>query len=107
MGEMRRISVDLDRNEVGLVDRLLAEKRFSDDAEVIHYALMLLQDWNDDQDEGVRVLAENYTEEEIKQLWDEGMASGPPIAGNFDVEDIRRRGMAKLAEMREAQARAA
>lgn len=43
----------------------------------------------------------------MKQLWDEGMASGPPYDGNFDLNDIRKRGLAKLAEIPEAQARAA
>ena len=107
MGEIRKVNVDLDAKDVGLIDRLLAEERFSDEAEVIRYALMLLQDWSDEQDEGCRVFAENYSREEIRQLWEDGLASGPSLDGNFDLDDIRERGLAKLAELREAQARAA
>ncbi len=107
MGEMRKVNVDLNGIEVELVDRLLAERRFSDEDEVLHYALTLLQNWIDEQGDGNRAFANNYTLEEIRHLWDEGIASGPPIDGNFDPEDIRRRGLARLAEMRKAQARAA
>ena len=107
MGEMRRISVDLNRSETNLIDRLLAERRFSGEDEVLHYALRLLQDWIVEQDEGDRIFAANYTPEEIRRLWDEGLASGPSTGGNFDPEEIRQRGLAKLAEMRDAEARAA
>ena len=104
MGEMRKVNVSLDEKDVGLIDRLLAEERFSDETEILRYALMLLQHWSDEQDEGCRVFAENYSSEEIRQLWNDGMASGPPLDGNFDLDDIRERGLAKLAEMREARA---
>lgn len=58
LGEMRKVSVDLNAEAVALVDRLLAEQRFGDEAEILRYALLLLQDWSDEQDEGTRVFAE-------------------------------------------------
>ena len=36
---------------------------------------------------------------ELRRLIQEGLDSGPAIEGNFDPEDIKRRGRARLAEL--------
>jgi hypothetical protein len=36
-------------------------------------------------------------------LWEEGLASGEPIEGGFDPEDIARRGRARLEAWRNEQ----
>jgi antitoxin ParD1/3/4 len=41
--------------------------------------------------------------EGLRAAWEEGLASGPPVDGNFDVEDIVRRGRMRLEAEREAE----
>lgn len=38
----------------------------------------------------------------LRAAWDEGLASGPAAEGNFDVDDIVRRGMERLEAKRKA-----
>ena len=40
--------------------------------------------------------------ERLRAAWDEGLASGPAVEGNFDVEDIVARGLARLEAVRKA-----
>jgi hypothetical protein len=40
----------------------------------------------------------------LRELWEEGLASGEPVEGGFDPTDITRRGRARLAAKRQAAA---
>ena len=39
--------------------------------------------------------------ERLRADWDDGLASGPAVEGNFDVEDIVVRGLARREALRE------
>lgn len=41
--------------------------------------------------------------ERLRAAWNEGLASGEPVEGNFDVEEIVRRGRARLATERDVE----
>ncbi len=82
MGEMRRIEIEIDAAMLAAADDAVENGRFADRDAVIRHALTF---WNNE----VR---------RVRQLIDEGFASGDPIEGNFDADDIKRRGRARLAE---------
>jgi len=42
----------------------------------------------------------------LRELWEEGLASGEPREGGFDAADIIKRGNARLAAKRQATAKA-
>jgi Arc/MetJ-type ribon-helix-helix transcriptional regulator len=82
MGEMRRIEVEIDAAMLAAADEAVEHGRFADRDAVIRHALGC---WSDEVDR-------------VRGLIDEGFASGDPVEGNFDADDIKRRGRARLAE---------
>jgi Arc/MetJ-type ribon-helix-helix transcriptional regulator len=82
MGEMRRIEIEIDAAMLAAADDAVENGRFADRDAVIAHALAL---WED----------ERYR---FRRLIEDGIASGAPIEGNFDGEDIKRRGRARLAD---------
>ncbi|MBD8545549.1 ribbon-helix-helix domain-containing protein [Sphingomonas sp. CFBP 8760] len=82
MGEMRRIEIEIDAAMLAAADDAVETGRFADRDAVIRHALTF---WNNEVGR-------------VRQLIDEGFASGDPIEGNFDADDIKRRGRARLAE---------
>ncbi len=82
MGELRRIEVEIDAAMLAAADDAVEHGRFADRDAVIRHALAF---WDDET-------------KRIRQLIDEGFASGDPIEGNFDADDIKRRGRVRLAE---------
>ncbi len=86
MGAIRKISIALTEEMAVSVDQAVASGDYATTSEVIRDALRL---WKG------RRLAEDAAT--LSRLWEEGLASGPPAAGNFDPDDIARRGRERLA----------
>jgi len=82
MGEMRRIEIEIDAAMLAAADDAVENGRFADRDAVIAHALAL---WSDEVSR-------------VRRLIDEGFASGDPVEGNFDADDIKRRGRVPLAE---------
>lgn len=97
MGETRTLSVEVDAATASIVDNLVGEGRFADEHEVLRYSLLLLGDWLKEQEEGWDDAVETHGIDRLREMVEEGFASGDPVPGNFDPEDIKRRGMERLA----------
>lgn len=91
MGEIRKLDVALSEEMAVAFDSAIATGEYADDADIVGEALAL---WKRRQADHVAYL---------KRMWEEGIASGPAIDGNFDLADIKRRGEARLAAMRAAK----
>ena len=72
-------------------DEAIATGEYADDADIIDQAPAL---WKQRQADYIAYL---------KRAWEEGIASGPPVDGGFDLDDIKRRGEARLAAKHAAQ----
>lgn len=104
MGELRRITIDLDDAATALLDRLVATDRFSDGPEVVRYALAMLADRERQDDEDWQTTLRLNGIERLRALIDEGLASGEPVEATADLfEDVKRRGRERLARMRAAE----
>ena len=91
MGAVRKISIALTEELAADVERAVASGDYASSSEVIRHAL---RNWRDDRDAKIV---------ELRRLIAEGLESGPPILGNFDAEDIIRRGRARLEAKRSAK----
>lgn len=83
MGAVRKLSIALTEELASEVDQAVAAGDYASTSEVIRDALRL---WRRDRD---ATLAETAR---LRRLWEEGLASGEPIEGGFDPEDIAQRG---------------
>ena len=90
MGAIRKISIALTEEMAVSVDQAVASGDYATTSEVIREALRL---WK-----GQRLTSNTAA---LRRLWEEGVASGPAVAGNFDPEDIARRGRERLATARQ------
>ncbi len=86
MGVIRKISIALTEEMAGSVDEAVASGDYATTSEVIRDALRL---WK-----GQRLLGDAAA---LRRLWEEGVASGATVTGNFDPDDIARRGRERLA----------
>ncbi len=91
MGAVRKISIALTEELAADVERAVESGDYASSSEVIREALRA---WRDDR--ALKIA-------ELRRLVEEGLASGPAIEGNFDPDDIARRGRARLAAMRSAE----
>ena len=89
MGAIRKISIALTEEMAVSVDQAVASGDYATTSEVIREALRL---WK-----GQRLAGDAAA---LRRLWDEGTASGPAVVGNFDPDDIARRGRERLAAAR-------
>lgn len=83
MGEMRKIDVAVSEDLASEIDAAVASGEFATVDAAIAEALNA---WS--------VGRQPYDHENtlrLRRLWEEGIASGPPIEGNFDLADIKRR----------------
>jgi antitoxin ParD1/3/4 len=88
MGAVRKISIALTEQLAADVDRAVESGQYASTSEVIRDALRA---WSQDRERRIA---------ELRRLISEADASGPPIEGNFDYEDIIRRGRERLAPER-------
>jgi antitoxin ParD1/3/4 len=86
MGAIRKISIALTEEMAVSVDQAVASGDYATTSEVIREALRL---WK-----GQRLTSDVAV---LRRLWDDGVASGPGVAGDFDPEDIARRGRERMA----------
>jgi antitoxin ParD1/3/4 len=88
MGAVKKLSIALTQ-ELGLeIEAAVASGDYSTASEVVRDALRTWRRERTDRDAAVR---------RLRELWEEGLASGEPAEGNFDAEEIGRRGRARLA----------
>lgn len=88
MGEFRKLTVELDPAAADDIARAVAEGDYRSEEQVIARAVDL---WRRDRDADV---------ERLRRAFAEGLASGEPVEGNFDAEDVKRRGRERLAARR-------
>jgi antitoxin ParD1/3/4 len=94
MGAVRKLSVALTEELASEVDNAVSTGDYASTSEVIRDALRL---WRRNRD------ADRAETVRLRRLWEEGLASGEPIEGGFDPDDIARRGMDRLAALRDSQ----
>ena len=93
MGAVRKLSIALTEELASEVDQAVAAGDYASTSEVIRDALRL---WRRGRD---ATLAETAR---LRRLWEEGLASGEPQDVTEDwVEDVKRRGLARLAALRD------
>jgi antitoxin ParD1/3/4 len=91
----RKLSVDLTEELAREIETAVANGDYADAGEAVRDALLAWKRERADRGAALR---------RLRQLWDEGLASGEPREGGFDAEDIKRRGRARLAARGEAAA---
>ncbi|MEG3087965.1 ribbon-helix-helix domain-containing protein [Sphingomonas sp. PB4P5] len=90
----RTFHIALDAEMATIVDGVVDSGEFPSAEDVVR---MALDEWWQSRNQTPETIA--Y----LRRAWEEGLASGPAIEGNFDLEDIKRRGMARLAAARAAE----
>ncbi len=93
MGAVQKISIALTEELAREIEAAVESGDYSTASEVVRDALRAWKRERADRDAAIR---------RLKELWDEGLASGEPVEGGFDAEDIIRRGRARLAAKRQA-----
>jgi antitoxin ParD1/3/4 len=88
MGTAQKLSIALTEELAREVEAAVASGDYSTASEVIRDALRAWKRERGDRAAAVR---------RLKALWDEGVASGEPVEGGFDADDIIRRGHERLA----------
>ncbi len=88
MGEMRTMSVEVDEMSAAEVAHAVDSGDYADESAVVREALDL---WSSTRQANIAWL---------RAAWQAGLDSGEPIPGNFDPEDIIRRGRERLAQRR-------
>ena len=83
MGALRKIEIAIDEDIAAKADQAVASGEFATLEDVIAEALAAWQIG--------RIQSDPANSLRLRQLWDEGLASGPAISGNFDLNDIKRR----------------
>ena len=84
MGEVRKVDLSLSDELATEIDQAIQVGDYSDLDEVLGDALQLWQARREAQIERLRAMIQ------------EGLDSGNPIEGNFDLDDIRKRGLERL-----------
>ena len=93
MGAVQKLSISVTQELAREIDAAIESGDYSTTSEVVRDALRAWTRERTDRGAALR---------RLKQLWEEGLASGEPVEGGFDAEDIIRRGRARLAERRKA-----
>lgn len=86
MGAIRRIEIAIDEEIAAEAEDAVAAGEFGTLEDVLRNAL---EAWHQQRS----TTPENV--ERLRRLWEEGLASGPPLPGNFDLDDIKRRSAAR------------
>lgn len=90
MGTAQKLSIALTEELARDVESAVASGDYSTASEVVRDALRA---WK-------RERAGQAALRRLQDLWDEGLATGEPVEGGFDADDISRRGRARLAVAR-------
>ena len=88
MGAVKKLSIALTQELGREIDAAVASGDYSTASEVVRDALRTWRRERTDRDAAIR---------RLRTLWEEGLASGEPVEGNFDAGDIGPRGRARLA----------
>lgn len=91
MGAAHKLSIALTEELARDVEAAVASGDYSTASEVVRDALRTWKRDRADRDAAIR---------RLKELWEEGVASGEPVEGGFDADDIIRRGRERLAAER-------
>lgn len=83
MGVVRKIDVTVSEERASEIDAAVDSGEFASAGEVVAAAL---DAWITE-----RLFQDSANIQRLRRLWDEGIASGPAIEGNFDLADIKRR----------------
>ena len=94
MGAVQKISIALTEELARDIEAAVASGDYSTASEVVRDALRAWKRERGDRDAETR---------RLRKLVEEGLASGEPVEGGFDVEDIIRRGRERLASRRTAE----
>jgi antitoxin ParD1/3/4 len=91
MGVVQKLSVALTAELAREIEAAVASGDYSTASEVVRDAL---RTWKRERgDRGAAV-------QRLRELWEEGLASGEPVEGGFDGDDMKRRGRARRAAKR-------
>jgi antitoxin ParD1/3/4 len=82
MAAVRKLSIALTEELARDIEKAVASGDYSTVSEVVRDALRAWKRERADREAAIR---------RLKQLWDEGLASGEPVEGGFDVEDMMQR----------------
>jgi antitoxin ParD1/3/4 len=85
LGEVRKIEVPISSELAAEIDAAIAAGDYRDFSDLVSE---MLDSWHS---------CRHDDSERLRRLWKEGLASGEPIEGGFDLEDIKRRGMERLS----------
>ena len=94
MPDIRKISIALTSEQITALKAVVDAGEYATTSEIVREAI---RDWQ---------LKRKLQQEDLKrlrQLWDEGLASGP--AAPLDFNDLRREGRRRLAAARKASSR--
>lgn len=91
MGATQKLSIALTEELAREIEAAVESGDYATASEVVRDALGAWKRERADRDTAAR---------RLRELWDEGLASGEPVDGNFDAEDIMRRGRARLEAFR-------
>lgn len=92
MAGVKKLSIALTVELVRDIEAAVATGDYSTASEVIRDAL---RGWKREREAYIQ---------RLRELWEEGLASGEPVEGGFDAADIGRRGRERLAAKRQAAA---
>lgn len=90
MGAVRKLAIDVGEDLAGDIEAAVASGDYASANDVVAEAL---QAWKRDRDTEI---------ERLREAWRVGIESGESIEGNFDAEDIVRRGQERLEAKRRA-----
>ena len=91
MNAIRTINVALSDDLASELDQAVASGNYRSIDDVVQ---TLLLTWSSER------AGPEANLERLRQMIREGLASGEPVEGNFDLADIKRRGEARLAALR-------
>ena len=79
---MRKVTIALPDEQAAVIEDAVSSGAYRSPEEVV---LKAVRDWQ------TSFLVEQVGDEELARLWDEGLASGPPVDGEAALEDLRQR----------------
>jgi antitoxin ParD1/3/4 len=82
MGAVQKLSISVTEELARAIDAAIESGDYSTTSEVVRDALRAWTRERTDRGAAIR---------RLRQLWEEGLASGEPVEGGFDAEDIMRR----------------
>lgn len=91
MGAAQKLSIALTEELARDVEAAVASGDYATASEVVRDALRAWKRERGDREAAIR---------RLRELWEEGLASGEPVEGGFEAGDIIRRGRERLAAER-------